>query len=97
MIRPRTLRPRTFCPCAKRPRAVHPDFLTFPYVSSLKEPGCSKRPFSDCNVPACFIHNGKGSVLKLLVPVFLGKDQKQFVKLRPNRTLSTHGLVGHLS
>jgi hypothetical protein len=45
MICPGTLGPRMFRPYTIRPRTVHPHFFNSPSVSSLKEPGCSKRPF----------------------------------------------------
>jgi hypothetical protein len=71
---------RTFRPFVIQPLTVHPDFLTSPYVSSLKEPGCSKHPFPDRYIPEHFIPNGK-VYFKLLFPDFLcGKDQKYLMK-----------------
>jgi hypothetical protein len=58
-------------------------FFTSPYVSSLKEPVCIKRPLPDRYFLVRFIPKGKGYVFKLLFPEFLcGKDRKHLIKLR---------------
>jgi hypothetical protein len=61
MICPPMLCPRIFHPCMIQPcTSLHP-----PYVSSLKDPGCSKRPFHERYDSVCFISNRKGLVFKL--------------------------------
>ncbi len=93
MKRPLTLRSRTFCSRTVRPPTAHPHFFTFLHVSSLKEPGCSKLPFSNRCVPVGFIPKRKGSVFKLLFHVFfLGGGGAEL----PNRIPPTHGKVGRL-
>jgi hypothetical protein len=51
MLRSCTLCPRKFHPLTIRPSMLFPHILMSLYVSSLKEPGCSKHAFRDCYIP----------------------------------------------
>jgi hypothetical protein len=57
---------RTLRSPAIRHRTVHPVFLRFPYVTSLKEQECSKHPFHDLYVPIVITPKWKGYIFKLL-------------------------------
>ncbi len=99
MIRPRMLHPcmfrsSMFCPRTKRPRTLYPDVFASPYISALKELGCSKHLFPVCYVPVPFIPQGKGCILKL---VFSEEKIRNTYCSKTQIIPPTYELVGHVA
>jgi hypothetical protein len=74
----RVLHPHRFCPRMIGPHMLQTNVFTSPYVSSLKELGCSKRPFPYLYVLVHFIPKEKGVISNFcsLNFFFIRKAQK---------------------